>query len=319
MPIVSPEGPIEQMKGTPTNTITTTTTTTTSSRRRGVIVLDDFMLQIRPGCLAEDTEITLTNYEQKFDFKSLVHLDLVAALPRVVEFLPNGLKFLEPANLTIRLKKSLQSNFEPFVLHGFYDDVHQKVIWELVTSDVTHSNEEGQVNVKINGFCFFSYILAKRGLLARILSHVNHSFTCCAYVLYRRQGLLNTISIAVVMISEFVEDGEEENIKQLKDHFKEGYERGEKGMLKRVHTNRRLVLRLDFSGVASTCSLGVDQAQLDSVGFVVDHFKGIAIKRPVSGTVKISEARGNGSKLLWNLGVSEQTVQETKIKEAHGN
>ena len=54
------------------------------------------------------------------------------------------------------------------------------------------------------------------------------------------------MDIFVVFVSEYVEEGEEENIKQLKDHFKEGYERGEKGMLKRVHTNRRLEMSLVF-------------------------------------------------------------------------
>ncbi|XP_028404330.1 uncharacterized protein LOC114526973 isoform X2 [Dendronephthya gigantea] len=307
MPIVLPNAPPQQVKDN----------TTAAKTKRGfsVIELDDFKLQIKPGCLAEHTEITLTSIEQKCDFKSLVDLGLVADAPRVVQFLPNGLKFLKPANLSIRLKKSL-FHFEPFVLHGFYNDVYQKVVWELVTNDVTDSHEEQLVNVKINGFSFFSYILAKRGRLARILSHVNRSFTCCAYVLYQSQGLFaDTIDIAVVMVSEFVEDKKEEDIKQLKDHFKEGYKRGEKGMLKRIHTDRRLVLRLDFSGVANTCSLEVDQAQLDSVGFVVDHFKGIAIKRPVNGRVKISQVCGNGSKLLWILGVSERTVQKTNVEE----
>jgi hypothetical protein len=49
-------------------------------------------------------------------------------------------------------------------------------------------------------------------------------------------------------------------------------------------------MSLDFPGVENTpFSFIVDQPELDSVGFVIDHFKGIAVKSPASGIVKISE------------------------------
>ncbi|XP_028404324.1 uncharacterized protein LOC114526970 isoform X2 [Dendronephthya gigantea] len=268
----------------------------------GVVKLDDFILTIRAGCLAEDTEITLKNGEQHFDFTSLK--DLVRDTPRVVEFLPNGLKFLKPAVLTIRPMRVEVLDLELFVLHGYHSDIYDKVVWELVSSGISGINKEerGIINVEIYGFCFFSYILAKRGRLARILSHINHSFTCCAYVLHRRRPA-DTMDIVVVIVSEFVDDGKEGDIKQLKDHIGEGYERGEKGRLTRVHTNRRLVMSLVIPGVETNpYRFKIDRCLLDSVGFSVNHFRGIASEERENKTVKISEAR-EGGECLWELDV----------------
>ena len=87
-----------------------------------------------------------------------------------------------------------------------------------------------------------------------------------------------------------MDDNNEEDIRQLKDHYDEGYNKGERGMLKRVHTDRRLEMFLDFPGVKSTpISFKVDQLELDSVGFVIDYFKEISVKHPAIGRVKVHE------------------------------
>ena len=271
----------------------------------------DIILNVDPGCLAKDTEITLIKDKQNFSFKSLLDLGLVDSVLRVVEFLPDGLKFLKPADLTIRFEKILNSDSELFIFHGSYNNNWQRTVWELVPNGIEENIVEGVVNVKINSFCFFSYIFAKRGQLARILSHLNHSFTCRAYVFYRRLFSMDTIDISVVLLSEFVDEKEEEDIRQLKDHFEAGYVKGEKGMLKRVHTDRPLEMCVDFPGVESApFSFEIDKSQLDSVGFVIDHVKGIPVKSPASGTVKIS----NYAAILWKL-----TIHEMKLEKAYGN
>jgi hypothetical protein len=283
----------------------------------GVIDIDDIILKIGPGCLAKDTEITLRNKD--IAIKSLVDLGLIDAAPRVVEFLPDGLKFLKPADLTITFQNTV-SNTELFILHGSYNPIYQRAVWELVTNGIEESNVKGVVNTKINGFCFYMFILATRGMLARILSHLNHSFTCRAYTLYRRLSTLDTIDISVVILSEFVDENEDEDIKQLKDHLEAGYVKGEKGLLKRVHTDRRLEMSLHFPGVENTpFSFIVDQPQLDSVGFVIDHFQEIAVKSPASGKVKISEVhRRNENESLWGMSICEMEEQII-VEEAEGN
>ncbi len=277
----------------------------------GIIQIHDIILNVGPGCLAKDTEITLIKDDQNFAFKSLLDLGLVDSAPRVVEFLPDGLKFLKPADLTIRYETPA-SDSELCVLHGSFNRDYQRTVWELVTNDIEENNAEGIVNMKINGFCFYSYIFAKRGKLAQILSHLNHSFTCRAYALYRRIPSMDMIDISVVLLSQFVGD-KEEDIEQLQDHFNEGYVKGEKGMLKRVHTDRSFEMSLDFPGVEKTAfAFKVDQAELDSVGFVIDHFKGIPAKSPANGIVKISKVhRSAESKLLWTLRIREM---EEEIK-----
>ena len=239
--------------------------------------------------------------------KSLFDLGLVDAPPKVVQFLPTGLKFLKPADLTVRFEKTV-SDSECFTLHGFHNDIYQRIVWELVNNVIEEHNVEGVGHVKINSFCFFMFILARRGKLAQILSHLNHSFTCRAYVLYRRPPSMDTIDISVVMLSEFLDEVKESDIKQLKDHFEAGFVQGEKGMLKRVHTRRHdLELCLNFPGIDNTpFYFKVDQPQLDSVGFVIDHFKKIAVKSPAIGTVKISNIRRNvENESLWELNVCE--------------
>ncbi len=238
--------------------------------------------------------------------ESLFDLGLVDAPPKVVQFLPNGLKFLKPADLTVRFEKTV-SNSECFTLHGFYNNIYQRIVWELVNTGIEEDNVEGVSHVKINSFCFFMFILARRGKLARILSHLNHSFTCRAYLLYRRQPSMDTMDISVVMLSEFLDEDKESDIRQLKYHFEEKFVIGEKGVLKRVHTHRRLKMCPFFPEINSTpFSFKVDQPQLDSVGFVIDHFKKIEVKSPASGAVKISDIRrGDENESLWELNVCE--------------
>ena len=272
----------------------------------GVMEIDGITLEFGPGCLAEGTEITLIQDDRKFAFKSLLKLGLVNDVPRVVEFLPDGLKFLKPACLTVRFETKI-SDPELFILHGSYNRDYHRTSWKLVPNDAEERSMDGSVNVKIDEFCFYSSILPQRGMLARILSHLNQSFSCRAYSLYRRLGTTDMIDVSVVLISEFVDDNNEEDIRQLKNHYDEGFIKVEKRMLKRrVHTDCRLELSLEFPGVESApISFKVDQPQLDSVGFVIDDFKGITVKNPANGRIKVNELHNIENRLLWDLSVCE--------------
>ena len=281
--------------------------------------IDDITLKFGPGCLAQDTEITLIKDDRNLAFKSLHKLGLINAIPRVIECLPDGLKFLKPACLTVRFETKI-SDPELFILHGSYNRDFQKTIWELVPNDVEEKSVDGAVNVQINEFCLYSFISAQRGIIARIMSHLNQSFTCRAYSLYRRVPSTDIIDISVVLISEFLDDNNEEDIRQLKDHYDEGYTKGEKGMLKRVHTDRRLEMFLDFPEIKSTpISFKVDQLELDSVGFVIDDFKEIFVKHPAIGRVKVHEVAPTENRLLWNLSVREIETVITCLQVQSGN
>ena len=161
----------------------------------GVVKIDDVVLEIGPGCLAKEAEITLIKDGPTIaQVESLFDLGLVDAPPKVVQFLPTVIKFLKPADLTVRFEKTV-SGSECFTLHGFYNNIYHRTVWELVNNGIEEDNVEGVSHVKINSFCFFMFILPRRGTLARILSHLNHSFTCRAYVLYRRLLSMDTIDI----------------------------------------------------------------------------------------------------------------------------
>ena len=287
----------------------------------GIMKIGDFELNVSPGCLAKDTEITLIKDDQNPAFKSLLALGLVKADPHVVEFRPDGLKFLKPAELSIKYE-GITLDAELYILHGSYNRDDERTVWEQVTNDIEDNRMDGVVNMKINGFCFFSYIYAKRGELSRILCHLNHAFTCRAYALYRRVPVMDTIDFSVVLLSKFVEKKNDvEDIQQLKDHFEAGYEIGEKGMLKRVHTDHSLEITLDFSGIKqSPFAVKVDQPELDSVGFVIDYFKGIDLKFPSMGVVEVYEThRTAPKKLLWKLNVCEHIEETITKEEAQGN
>ncbi|XP_028411852.1 uncharacterized protein LOC114534589 [Dendronephthya gigantea] len=281
----------------------------------GVTKIADISLDVGPGCLENDTEITLIRDDQNFAFQSLLKLGLVDDTPRVVEFLPDGLKFLKPALLKIKCEKS-DPESELFVLHGSYNPDYQRTVWELVTNDLEENSIDGVVSMKINGFCFYSYILARRGKIARILSHLNHSFTCRAYSFYRRASV-DSMDISVVIVSEFVDKKAQERIDQLQTHQEEGYTKGEKGKLKRVHTDRGLEMSLNFPGlISSPFPFKIDQPQLDSVGFVVEQFKVTPITSPANGTVDIKELHRNAAnKLLWNLNIREMEKEIKKEAE----
>ena len=79
----------------------------------GVMEIDGITLKFGPGCLAQDTEITLIKNDRNLAFKSLHKLGLINAIPRVIECLPDGLKFLKPAWLTVRFETKI-SDEEPF-------------------------------------------------------------------------------------------------------------------------------------------------------------------------------------------------------------
>ena len=91
-------------------------------------------------------------------------------------------------------------------------------------------------------------------------------------------------------------------------------------MLKRVHTDRRLEMSLEFPGVESApISFKVDQPQLDSVGFVFDNFKGISVKNPANGRIKVYELHNIENRLLWDLTVREVETVITCQPELSGN
>ncbi len=254
--------------------------------------------------------------DQNIAFKTLA--GLLDAVPRVVQFLPHGLKFLKPANLTITFETKTASDSEHYILHGSYDDTDQRTVWKLITDGIEKDNVEGVANMKIDRFSFYSYILASRGKLPRILSHLNQSFTCRAYSFYRRLYGMDTIDISVVLLSEYVDEDKGEDVKQLKDHLEAGYVKGGKRLLKPVRTDHHLKMRLDFPGINSTISFKVDQSQLDSVGFVIDHFKRIAVKSPASGAVMIRKMQRGAKKSWWKLNVCEKE-EVVKVEEAKGN
>ena len=271
-----------------------------------VIEFDDITLVIGAGCLVQDTKITI-EYCQTFIFRPLLDLGLIVAAPRVYEFSPKGLKFLKPADLKFKVRKAT-SGHELFILHGFRNPDNQRIDWDLVTDGVEINSARELVNVKINGFSIFTYILAKGGELTRILSHLTCRFTCRAYVLYRRPPSAETIDISVVLVSEFVDEKE---IVQLNNHLQGGYVEGEKGKWNAVNTFCNLAVRLDFPGIESTeCLFKVDLSLLDSVGFVID-FKGTTLVNPASGSVEIYESNSDENKLLWKLTIHEgKTAQD---------
>ncbi|XP_028392646.1 ankyrin-1-like [Dendronephthya gigantea] len=281
----------------------------------GVIQLDEVTLEIPAGSLTEDTKITLAKKDPR-DFipNSLQRLRLPVARQRAVELLPRGLKFLKPAVLLIRSKWTV-FNSKHFILHGSYNDNQQKMVWNVMTHDINSDEDKEVLIAKINGFSVVSDIfLTIRGMFARIQCHYNYSFVCRAYVLYRRQRSMAAIDIAVVLISEFVDVNDEEDIKQLKDHFDEGYLIGEKGSLTRVNTDRRLQICINFLGVESNQdSFKINQILLDSDGYVyaINNISGVALAGPVDGNVEIREEIEDV--LLWKLTVREE---ETHVQSS---
>ena len=240
----------------------------------GVLESDNIILKADQRCLAEDTDIIMERVEHQLDVsKSLLDLGLVDAAPHIVKFSPHNLEFSKPADLTIKFEKTV-SDSERFILHGFYNPIYNMMTWEQVTNGVEENDAEGVIHAKIISFSLYMFILSTRGKLARILSHLNHSFTCRAYALYRRLPSMDTIDISVVLLSEFVDEDQENNIEQVRDHFEAGFVKGEKGMLKRVNTRRNHEMRLNFPGMERhPFRFLVDQPQLDSVGFVIDRFR----------------------------------------------
>ena len=186
----------------------------------GVIKIANVILRIDAGCLVEDTEITLRTDDQNVDLKSLYHLGLIQRASSVFEFLPSGLKFLKPAKLMFKYEK-IDSNNELFILHGSSHD-DRETVWELVSSDMMREHtKKGVVTVKVEGFSFYFFVLAMRGALASLLSHLNNSFTCFAYALYRRQPARDElINIVIVLMSEFVVENKEQDVKRLNDLIK---------------------------------------------------------------------------------------------------
>ena len=268
----------------------------------GVIRKDDVTLTIAPGCLAEETEITLKKHDQSMDFKSLLDLGLIDTLPYVFELLPDGLKFLKPAHLTIRFEAKTTIDSELCILHR----THEDTVWEQVANDIEENIAKGIARMKINRFSFWSYFMAWGGELARFLSHINNSFSCCAYVFYRRQQAMNPLEISVVLISEFV-DTNQETPRQLQYHKNKKYIQGGEGVLKTVHTNLQLEISLRFPGIERPpYPFTVDLRLLDSVGFVVNEFEAVDINGPANGLVEVHEVQRNGEKnILWRLNVCE--------------
>ena len=257
-------------------------------------------------------------------------IGLIDTVPKVVKFLPSGLTFLKPADVAIRFeRKATIPDSEHFILHGSYNHTYKKTVWELVTSGIEKNNEEGVINIKITHFSFYTYILTRHREIERFMAHLTGNFTCRAYSFYHRMPSEDTIDISIVLVSKFVFEKKEEPIKQsndknkaenefvnekkdkdiqqLHDHIEGDYVKGQKGPLKPVDTNRPLELILDFPRINRTpFSFKVDLIQLDSVGFVLDHFKGIIIKKPARGTVEIRYKECNEP--LWKLNICEEDL-----------
>ena len=265
-----------------------------------VIKFHDITLTIaETDYLALDKESTI-KFCPNVCFESLRVLGVIDAAPQIYEISPTGLEFLKPAKLTIRIKEAIPGK-EPFILRGYRHC--QRIAWELVTNGVKTNKAKLKI---VNTFSLYTYIFAKRETLARILSHINNSFCCRAYVFYRRSDLMETIDISVVLVSEFVNERDEEKIKKLKYHLDEGYVKGEKGKLKAVDTDRNLEMRLDFPGTRVKTIpyvFKVDLSELDSDGFVVSHFKRIAIENPAGGSVEVYELSSDENQLLWKLNI----------------
>ena len=269
------------------------------------------------GCLAEDTDIAMERVDHQFDvFKSLLDLGLVDAAPRVVKFSPDGLKFSKPADLTIKFEKTVLDS-ERYILHGFYSPIYQWIIWDLVTNGVEENDAEGVIHAKITSFSFYSFISSRRRNLARIISHLSHSFACLAYSFFRRSPSVDTIDIAVVLVSKFFDENKENSIKHL---LAEGFVKGDKGVLKRVNTRYPLEMSLHFPGIdKKPYQFQVDQSKLDSVGFVIDYFKEIGVRSPANGKLKISKpVRRDENESLWTLNVCEEN-QEIQAEAAGGS
>lgn len=238
-----------------------------------------------------------------FEFKSLVELGLLSCYPRVIEFLPDGLKFKKPADLTVQLEDVASPEQELFVLHGSYDSEMERNIWKVLTDDINMNVNGRCVDMKINGFCFYTYIMAKRGKLANLLSHLNHSFDCHAVSLYRRRKPDSPyVDIALLLVSEFVE-----NPSELTKMINEGFCKGETGTIKRVDTHRSLEMCLEFPELADKKShrFKIEVSQFDKDGMVIDCFRDITLAFPAKGNVKVHEIRRSREKLLWTLNIRE--------------
>ena len=274
----------------------------------GVVNLEDVELNVGTECLAKDTKIELIKDNNPIPFQHLLDLKLVEKVFCVIKCLPNGLKFLKPANLSVRIKTTKLVEEETFVLHGSYSVDMTMIVWSLVTNKVNIDILKGEISMNIEGFSLYSYIQVKLPGLARLLSHINHSFDARAYVLYRRLPEMNTFDISVILFSEFVNKKKEKDIDQLAYHCEENFHIGERGMLKRVKTRRTYKICLDFPEREKTFeNFKMVESQLDSSGFVVDCFKGLVMNFPAKGYVNISEINPNdgSEKLLWKLNVCE--------------
>ncbi|XP_046864979.1 uncharacterized protein LOC124459561 [Xenia sp. Carnegie-2017] len=272
----------------------------------GVVNLEDVELNVGTECLAKDTKIELIKDNIPIPFQHLLDLKLVEKVFCVIKCLPNGLTFLKPANLSVRIKTTKLVEEETFVLHGSYSVDMTMIVWRLVTNEVNIDILKGEISMNIEGFSFYSYIRVKLPGLARLLSHLNRSFDARAYVLYRRLPEMNTFDISVIFFSEFVDKKKEKD--QLAYHCKENFHIGERGMLKGVKTRRTYKICLDFPEIEKTFEIfKMVESQLDSSGFVVDCFKGLVMNFPAKGYVNISEINPNdgSEKLIWKLNVCE--------------
>ena len=269
------------------------------------------------GCLAENTVIVMERVDHQFDvLKSLLDLGLVDAPPRVVKFSPDGLKFSKPVDLRIKFEKTAKDS-ERFILHGFYNPVYQKIIWELVTNGVQENDEKGVIHAKINSFSLYMFFLSTYRFLAQILNYINQSSICQACSFFRRSPSMGTIDIAVALVSELFDENKENNIKHL---IAAGFVKGEKGVLKRVDTDCLLEMCLHFPGIETPpYPFEVDQYLVDSVGLVIDHYKKIPVMAPANGEVNIRKTvRRNENESLWILNVYEIN-QEIQAEIAEGS
>lgn len=272
--------------------------------------VNDVSLRVEEGCLSKDTEITMILGGQDIFFQRLCEFGILKVDPLLIEFRPDGLEFLKPALLTAPFKPDPPT--ELFVLHGtFRDNEREQINWKVMPIDDFDYSEKGYVRFGITSFCFICYIMACKGVVARIISHLNHSFNCYAIALYRRMSP-SEIDIAVVLLSEYVKNNKSEleksdlMIKLCDNKYK--YRLAEQGTSKLLDTHGCLRMRLELSGIdpGRRTEIQLDQSKLDSLGMVVDKFLGILQEFPAKGKVHIAKVGGDN---LWSLNIVEVRLQ----------
>ena len=276
----------------------------------GKLRTENAVLEIGPGCLLEDTVITMIQYNQNSPLQHLADRELVDNVPVVLELLPDGLKFFEPgADMTVLIPEG-DPSLKLFVFYGSRENESKKITWQFVDDEHVVKVEIGTVQIKVHHFCFFG-IFRSRKSEAHAISFCNHSYNCHAVGLYRRIPSFPNLEIAVVLYTEFVKR-EECQIQNLISNREDPYIVGEKGPIKRLDTNQPLKVFLDFPGTnVEPVKVDVDEDQLDRFGMVVDDLPEIPNVCPTSGMIMIHACAEN-EKLVWKMHIREVSLSMNK-------